>query len=228
MFRLPSASFNGFGALLYGLICCFSSTVAYGQSLRIALYFGNDTFQLNRAYFLPSVQDSINIETFKFYLHDIQLFKGQNLVASQKKHQLMDAENPESFVLLDEPLPDFDSLAFGFGTDSLVNASGVMGEDLDPTNGMYWAWHSGYINLKVEGYSPVCNSRNHKFQYHIGGFQDRDNTIRRVGLPMKTEVIRLDLQAFLLQMDLKQRPEIMQPCGAASKAASDFCGAFSL
>lgn len=213
-------------AYLFGALCLFSSAMTYGQALRLEVCWAKDSFQLNHVYFLPTIQDSLSIETFKFYLHDIQLFNRKKLVASQQKHQLMDAENPESFVWLNEPLPDFDSLAFCFGTDSLVNTSGVMGDDLDPTNGMYWAWQSGYINLKVEGYSPVCNSRNHKFQYHIGGFQGDDNTIRRVGMARQAGIIRLDLQAFLMQMDLIKRPEIMQPCSAASEAASDFCRAF--
>ena len=57
---------------------------------------------------------------------------------------------------------------FQIGIDSLTNVSGDLDGDLDPALGMYWAWNSGYINMKLEGKSSSCKSVKKEFQFHIG------------------------------------------------------------
>ena len=54
-----------------------------------------------------------------------------------------------------------------YGTDSLSNISGAFNGALDPINGMYWTWNTGFINLKIEGTS----SSQDKIEWHIGGYQ---------------------------------------------------------
>ena len=78
-----------------------------------------------------------------------------------------------------------DKIKFNLGIDSLTNVSGVMGGDLDPTKGMYWTWQSGYINFKMEGSSAVCPTRNHEFQFHIGGYQDPFYAMQTLELEVK-------------------------------------------
>lgn len=40
-----------------------------------------------------------------------------------------------------------------------------MDGDLDPLNGMYWAWNSGYINMKIEGITPKCQDATIYFNF---------------------------------------------------------------
>jgi hypothetical protein len=97
-----------------------------------------------------------------------------------------------------------------------------MGDDLDPVNGMYWAWQSGYINFKLEGKSKICNTRNNVFQFHIGGYMHPNATVQTVFLnvknPNKTE-INIDIEKFLNAIDLRTTNEIMSPGEKAATLA---------
>lgn len=64
----------------------------------------------------------------------------------------------------------YNSLSFLIGVDSLKNVSGAQTGGLDPLNGMFWTWNTGYIMFKMEGNSPSSSVVNNKIEYHIGGF----------------------------------------------------------
>lgn len=55
---------------------------------------------------------------------------------------------------------------------------------LDPVKGMFWAWNTGYIFLKLEGKSTYSKSPSNIFEYHIGGFKQPNNCIRQVTLDL--------------------------------------------
>jgi hypothetical protein len=101
---------------------------------------------------------------------------------------------------------DFDEIQFSIGIDSLTNVSGAMGGDLDPVNGMYWSWQSGYINFKVEGNSEKSGAVHKDFQFHIGGYLKPFETLQTVILPLKRNqnVIFVDVSRFLSEIDLKK------------------------
>ncbi|MEO6302783.1 MAG: MbnP family protein, partial [Bacteroidia bacterium] len=75
--------------------------------------------------------------------------------------------------------------------DSFHNCSGAQSGALDPVNAMYWAWNTGYIFLKLEGASKFSKSPGNFFEYHIGGYKQPNNNIRKVSFtfdpPIKTE-----------------------------------------
>jgi hypothetical protein len=75
-----------------------------------------------------------------------------------------------------------------------------MAGDLDPIKGMYWAWQSGYINMKIEGKSSSCRTRKNEFQFHIGGYLSPYYAMRKVALTYDkkaTEInIGIDLYNF--------------------------------
>jgi hypothetical protein len=73
---------------------------------------------------------------------------------------------------------------FIIGVDSLKSVSDISQRKgvLDPVGGaagMYWAWNSGYIFVKVEGTSPQAplNAATNEriFQYHTGLFGGKDS-----------------------------------------------------
>ena len=70
------------------------------------------------------------------------------------------------------------------GTYTIVlvasNVAGAIGGTLDPINGMYWAWNSGYVNFKIEGTSTLSNARKNAFKFHLGGYQHPYNSYRAV------------------------------------------------
>ena len=113
--------------------------------------------------------DSIQLKSLKFYISNIELVNGDKVVWQQKNSfHLIDASKNESLQI---PLKhqsnlNFTKIKFNLGIDSMVNVSGALGGDLDPTKGMYWTWQSGYINFKLEGKSKKCKTRNNEFHFH--------------------------------------------------------------
>lgn len=151
----------------------------------------------------------ITITSFKFYLTQFSLIKDSKTVWKEKEsYHLIDASNSSSLQLKFE-IPEnvsYDEIHFLLGTDSLTNVAGVMGGDLDPTKGMYWAWNSGYVNFKLEG-------KNNKtpFGFHLGGYIP--STVQNIKLASNKNdiIINYDIAAFLNQIDLKKQHKLMSP-----------------
>ena len=107
---------------------------------------------------------------------------------------------------------------FLLGVDSLTNVSGAFGGDLDPIKGMYWAWNSGYINLKLEGTSPGSPYPSHGFELHLGGYLPPNATAQRVVLPepgSEGVVVRVDILPLLEAADVRTKCNVMSPGDAA-------------
>lgn len=97
---------------------------------------------------------AVEIATLRFCISGIQFYLDNELVDEvAKKHRLTDIENPTSLAFSHSINKNkkYKRVQFSIGMDSIANVSGAFGSDLDPTNGMYWAWQSGYINFKLEG-----------------------------------------------------------------------------
>ena len=81
---------------------------------------------------------------------------------------------------------------------------------------MYWAWQSGYINFKIEGNSPSCNTRKHQFQFHFGGYKQPYYAMQTIYLPvsnLKNNSLTIDfnLANFFENISLNQTNSIMIP-----------------
>ena len=72
--------------------------------------------------------------------------------------------------------------------DSIDNCSGAQSGALDPINGMFWSWNTGYIFLKLEGIAEASNSPLSLFEYHIGGYSYPNNFVRNVYLQFKEPI----------------------------------------
>lgn len=211
--------------ILIGILFMASRVMA-GDSTRIQIKptFLGSKLVLDSSYSLAG--NALSIETFKCYLSQVCLIKnGQPVWEETNSYHLLDANAPQS-LSWNINLPDqlqYDAIQFNLGIDSLTNISGAMGGELDPTNGMYWTWQSGYINFKLEGYSPQCTSRNHAFQFHLGGYLPPSQSLQTIRLttsPTQTTLqIGMDLGAFLKEIDLSKQHTLMSP-GPAAQALS--------
>ncbi|MCB9359689.1 MAG: hypothetical protein H6587_11635 [Flavobacteriales bacterium] len=165
--------------------------------------------------------EGITITKLKFYLTNFSLTKNDKTVWSEKNsYHLIDISTP-STLNLKFKIPSnitFDKIYFLFGTDSLTNVSGVLGGDLDPTKGMYWAWNSGYINFKLEG-----KSKNTPFEFHLGGYSP--STVQEVKLNMNKNNTKIyfDVANFLNQIDLAKQHKLMSP-GKEAQRLSKIAG----
>jgi hypothetical protein len=153
------------------------------------------------------------------------LLQDSLIVYSEKKlGHLIDfkKENPYQLYLNSVKEVEFNQLYFQLGIDSTTNMDGVKSNDLDPSNGMYWTWQSGYINYKLEGISKICPARKNSFQFHIGGYQYPYNSLQKVTISTNTtENINLyfDLEELLLKIDISSTFQIMSPSEKSNKIA---------
>lgn len=202
--------------------------------LNFQLLMGDSTLQLGENYYKTAQGDSFLIETLRFYISNIALLKnGKTVWKEADSAHLIDAENTKSLSFLLEK-PDsiiFSQIQFCLGIDSFTNVSGAMGGDLDPTKGMYWAWQSGYINLKLEGKSNLCTSKNKDFQFHLGGYQTPFNGLQKVCFLVQKDKnidINVNLLTFLQDINFAKENHIMSPNQAAVLMAQQWAKAFEI
>lgn len=187
--------------------------------------FGKLPLELNKTY-ISENKDTLQIDLFKFYLSDIQIYYTDHTVFKQQNsYHLIDIENPDSnrIPLCDYSKKEIKKVAFNIGIDSLTSVSGAMADDLDPTKGMYWAWQSGYINMKLEGQSKSCKTRKNAFQFHIGGYLKPEYAIRKVTIETKNSTsdleIIIDVAELFSKIALSKINSIMIPGKQAMEIA---------
>lgn len=202
------------------IICCLCCTDASAREkgklpLAFELKCGEQPLQIGRQYRVGS--STLQLGELKFYISAIGLYDGNKLIWEERQsYHLIDATVPSSLQLL-LSIPrgiDFDAIRFSLGIDSTTNVSGAMGGDLDPSRGMYWTWQSGYINFKVEGSSPACNTRNNEFHFHIGGYSAPFASVRDIKLSIGSKdqlVIVADIGRFFEGGDLSAQNDITIP-----------------
>lgn len=139
--------------------------------------------------------DQFTATMFKYYISNIRLVGVNNAeVAIPDSYFLVNEDIESSKVIEMDSLPIgmFKSIKFMIGIDSTHNVSGAQAGALDPTNGMFWDWNSGYIFLKLEGTSPVISTPSHSFTYHIGGFKGANINYKEVELSFNGDILTLN------------------------------------
>jgi hypothetical protein len=214
-------------AILLFMFNLISNAQVKTDSLHIIfnVKFGKSSVELNKQYITP-IKDTIALKSIKCYIPSIQIDYSDNTFFKQKEsYHLIDIENPKSWdipiTLSNDKI--ITKVVFNIGIDSLTNTSGALNGDLDPLNGMYWAWQSGYINLKIEGESSSCKTRKNEFHFHIGGYLPPFATMRKIELILDKKAnkinIGMDLNEFFSNIRLSETNSIMIPGELAMKIA---------
>ncbi len=196
--------------------------------------FNKSNLVLNTEYYQINNNDSIQFETLKFYISEIEFLNNDKTVWKEKNsfHLLNATETKTLLIELNlKQKINFNQIKFNLGIDSATNVSGAMGGDLDPTNGMYWTWQSGYINFKLEGKSNLCKTRNNEFQFHLGGYLYQDYAMQTLMLNVsaneKTEIL-FDLDKLISEMDLSKQNQLMSPGKEAVLLSEKVAKCFSI
>lgn len=183
---------------------------------------------------LYDITDSLGtkITQFKCYISDFQLLNNEGIVTKPDAPHLIELEDQSTMTweIAIDTNQSFSSIRFNIGIDSLTNVSGAMGGDLDPTEGMYWTWQSGYINTKIEGYSIDCPTRNNKFNFHLGGYIGENYGLQSVTLPVVNSdniVVTIDINKFIGLVDLSEEHTVMSPSKRAVELAYIFASTFN-
>ena len=143
--------------------------------------------QFNSTY-TNAFNEPYSVKTFKFYISQVDLINADSGIVYKTDRNnyylINEADTGSAFIPLTPASHRYNQLAFVVGVDSVRNVSGAQTGALDPANGMFWTWNSGYIMAKLEGSSPLSNQPDNRIEYHIGGFKAPHNVVNRIVLPL--------------------------------------------
>lgn len=142
---------------------------------------GDSDLVLSTATYTNQAGNTFNVTLCKYYISNIKITKTDNTVwAEPNSYHLIDYSNPLSTIIemTGVPYADYKSIEFMLGVDSARNVSGAQTGALDPTNGMFWSWNSGYIMAKVEGTSPQSTATANALTFHVGGFKGATSALK--------------------------------------------------
>ena len=206
------------------LLCVLFPVLISAQekdSLTVRFHFKFDDANLvpNNQY-VSKQNDTLQIDAFRFYVSDVAIHYADNSILKISGSHLIDLEFTKSQKIAAgvHSQKGIKRITFAVGVDSLASVSGALSGDLDPAKGMYWAWQSGYINMKIEGKSPSCKTRKNQFQFHIGGYLKPNNALRLVAaeipkMEMRNSsiIVNVDLAKLADNIDLKTQNSITIP-----------------
>ena len=131
------------------------------------------------------------LSAVKFYVGHLALEGTNQTRHILADHILVDANDSTTATvsLRDVPHGTYTGLTFMVGVDSIHNMGGPLDGALDPLNGMYWTWATGFIFVKVEGASPLSSQPKHHLEYHLGGFSHPHQNTRWVKLRFKRPLV---------------------------------------
>lgn len=184
--------------------------------------WGTQVFNFNQAILTPA-GDSATFTAFKYFVSNVKLLKDDGSeYAIPNSYYLIDHEMATSKALTftNVPAGNYTGIKFLLGIDSTKNTSSLDQRTgvLDPAtgaSGMYWAWNSGYIFVKLEGISPSAPldsaTQKRRFWYHIGGFggytSKTINNIKTVTIKSSDDVATVNGSStpqFHLIVDVKE------------------------
>ncbi len=152
--------------------------------------------------YVNSFGETFKVSKFTYYISNVSLKKTDGTVftvAQDDSYFLIkeDVATSQMVELKNVPEGDYQSVTFTVGVDSVRSCAPIDKRTgaLDPVNGMYWTWNSGYIFSMLEGSSAVSGATNNLFQFHVGGFggysSPTANNIRQVTIPFKNTVAQV-------------------------------------
>ena len=164
---------------------------------------------LDSGNYINQFNENYSISKLKYYISNVQLHTNNQYVFKEaNSYHLIDESDTGSKSFSIMPLSNtYTSLSFIIGVDSFKNVSGAQTGALDPLNGMFWTWNTGYVMFKLEGRSPQSHLANNKIEYHIGGFKSPNSVLRVVELkiPSSYQIIKKNSNAsIIIGLDIGQ------------------------
>ena len=216
-------------------------TVFFGQNtknstnVQFSLQFNDKEVAFGEDY-ISKNEDTLSLESIKFYISSFEvMYKNKEVFKEKNSYHLIDLDDAETlkFNLPTISKEEIVGIKFNIGVDSLASVSGAMEGHLDATKGMYWAWQSGFINLKIEGKSKSVSARKNKFHLHVGGYLEPNYAMRTVelkGNKIKNNkiYIKVDVAKIFDEIDLHKTNSVMIPGKEAMEIADISTKMFSL
>lgn len=183
------------------LLCCMVLMVLGAEQptsaqmrtvrLRFAAEVYGKPLTLGDQLYTNHLGQTFTVTSLKYYIGHITLVRAGGTQYVHPDHVLIDADDSSSWIvpLRDVPNGTYTALSFVVGVDSIHNVGGPMEGALDPLNGMYWTWATGFIFVKCEGTSPHSPQPKHQIEYHLGGFAYPHRNMRTITLGLTEPVV---------------------------------------
>lgn len=214
---------------------CLIGTFWSQDSIQKQIHFGgmNTDRSQHEIKLVASDSSIVTISKLKCYLSSFEFYMNDQLVFKEKNsYHLVDLFDSKTIDLSLPKNVKYNIIKFAVGIDSLTSVMGAFGGDLDPTNGMYWTWQSGYINVMIEGKCSQCNTRINEFTLHLGGYQYPNNAYQEISLPVSSNKssinIAFDLTKWISLIDLSSTPSVMSPSRNAVQLSFLFSQCFHI
>ena len=199
---------------LYLLFSSFFFSLTCNSQLKIIPTWNKKPLELQHVY-LNQNNDSISFSTLKIYFSDFR-FKDKisGRITSIDTLIFYDLADSSTHTFFNEiSLINFESVGFTLGLDSSKNVSGELENAYDPLLGMYWAWNTGYINLKIMGESSAVPTNSHEFEFHLGGYRSPFATAQTIQIDLNDQYIYFEVEKlFSENITLTKNHHIMLPC----------------
>jgi len=191
---------------------------------------------------LEYVDTLLHVETLKCYVGHIELLDMNKQIIGRDSvsYRLLDFSNRSSLnfsIPINTHRASYIRLTLG--VDSVTNAAGVHCCALDPANGMYWSWQSGYIQFKLEGKQKDGTALN----LHLGGFSNAHMSSITDEIPIHRWVtsgpllppnerqqgilVELDLSTFIERVNANKEYSLMSPNSHVQEYMRKLCSSFS-
>lgn len=225
--------------LLILLSLLITSSVQSQKMQQLILHFqnrfGSEVLIPEQSYVMQG--DTLTINRFKYYVSHFALTdeKGKKIKLPVQYYLIDAADEASANITLNIPAGKYQSIHFLLGVDSLRNVSGVQSGALDPLQGMFWTWNSGYIMAKLEGTATSSQIAGKQFTYHIGGFRGNNNTSRQITLPISSLDDRINIFADAKkwfegpnELIISKEPVCHSPGALAVRIANNYAHMFSI
>ena len=159
--------------------------------IQLSHLINDEVLVLDDSVYINALNQDFTISKFNYYIGKIKLIKsngestlipGYHFISEEKK-------TTKTIGLNKIAGGSYNELEFIIGVDSIDNCSGAQSGDLDPINGMFWTWNTGYIFLKLEGNSESSSAVGNTLEYHIGGYKQPNNSIRSIHLKFEKPLV---------------------------------------
>ncbi|PQJ12234.1 hypothetical protein CJD36_000290 [Flavipsychrobacter stenotrophus] len=151
---------------------------------------GTSSLNMGNQWYRNEHNDSFQVTTFNYYISNIKLNSASATYTEDYSYHLVQQSLSSShiFDLANVPYGTYTGITFTIGVDSAHNVTGTQSGPLDPINGMFWSWTTGYVMLKFEGVSPRSPQANNAIAMHAGGFSGVNNVLKTVTLTFPTPI----------------------------------------
>ena len=203
-------------------------------------WVGNKALKLFDETYTNRFGEPFVISKFKYYISNISFTdaNGKAVNLPDNYYLVNEADSLSKTIQLPSAAA-IKSISFLVGVDSIRNVSGVQTGSLDPANGMFWTWNSGYVFAKLEGQSDSSHAPAHNFTWDVGGFRQHENALRKIKLTIEqsalssqnTIIVNADVLKWfdaVHSLKISQSPVCHQPGKLAMQIADNYRTMFAV